>query len=249
MQVTSGWWASFRKCHLQLTVCSASQLAYARAITEDPEVINPYYDLLEETLVKNDLMDKPTQIFNCDESGFPLDHKPGKVIGLKGQKSLNLTTSGDKAQVTVLACANASGYVMPPMVIYDRKRLRPELYQGEISGNSYGLSEKGWIDGEIFEEWFEDHFLKFAPAQRPLLLLDGHSSHYQPAVVRKAAASGVILFCLPPHVTHLAQPLDMTVFSPLKRAWHEECQLYMINNPGKVVTRFSFMSLFFESMA
>ena len=134
---------------------------------------------------------------------------------------------------------------MPPMVIYDRKRLRPELYQGEISGTSYGLSEKGWIDGEIFEEWFEDHFLKFAPAQRPLLLLlDGHSSHYQPAVVRKAAASGVILFCLPPHVTHLAQPLDKTVFSPLKRAWHEECQLYMINNPGKVVTRFSFMSLF-----
>lgn len=62
--------------------------------------------------------------------------------------------------------------------------------------------------------------------------------------MRKAAASGVILFCLPPHVTHLAQPLDKTVFSPLKRAWHEECQLYMANNPGKVVSRSSFMSPF-----
>ena len=57
--------------------------------------------------MKNDLIDKPAQIFNCDESGFPLDHKPRKVIGLKGQKSLNLTTSGEKAQITVLACANA----------------------------------------------------------------------------------------------------------------------------------------------
>ena len=51
--------------------------------------------------MKNNLMDKPGQIFNCDELGFPLDHKPGKVIGLKGQKSVNLTTSGDKAQITI----------------------------------------------------------------------------------------------------------------------------------------------------
>ena len=101
------------------------------------------------------------------------------------------------------------------------------------------------IDSQLFEEWFEGHFLRHAPPQRSLLLLlDGYSSHYQPAVVRKAATSEVILFCLPPHVTHLAQPLDKTVFSPLKTTWHEECQLYTINNPGRVVTRFNFMSLF-----
>ena len=85
VQVTSGWWESFRKRPPQLTLCTVSQLAYARAVAQDPEVISAYYDLLEETLVKNDLMDKPAQIFNCDESGFPLDHKPGKVNGLKGQ--------------------------------------------------------------------------------------------------------------------------------------------------------------------
>ena len=61
--------------------------------------------------------------------------------------------------------------------------------------------------------------------------------------MRKAAASEVIRFCLPPHVTHLAQPLDKTV-SPLKIAWHEKCQLHIINNPGRFVTRFNFMSLF-----
>ena len=139
VKITSGWWASFRKCHPKLTLCSASQLAYARAVAQDPEVISAYYDL-EETLIRNNLMDKPGQIFNCDKSGFPLDHKPGKVIGLKGQKSLNLSTSGDKAQVTVLACVSATGYVMPPMVIFDRKQLKAELTQGEIPGTLYGLS-------------------------------------------------------------------------------------------------------------
>lgn len=63
VQVTSGWWGSFRKRHPQLTLRSGSQLAYARAVAQDPEVINAYFDLLEETLVKNGLIDKPAQFF------------------------------------------------------------------------------------------------------------------------------------------------------------------------------------------
>ena len=130
--------------------------------------------------------------------------KPEKVIALKGMRQINTHTSGEKAQITVLACASACGYVMPPMVIYDGKNLKQQ-----VSGTIYGLSDKGWIDTELFEQWFDHHFLHYAPPARPvLLLLDGHSSHYQPSVVRKAAANDVILFCLPPHTTHLAQLLD-----------------------------------------
>ena len=44
------------------------------------EVINKYFDRLEETLVENDLLEKPYQIFNCDESGFPLDRTAPKVV-------------------------------------------------------------------------------------------------------------------------------------------------------------------------
>ena len=44
---------------------------------------------------------------------------------------------------------------------------------------------------------------------RPLrLLLDGHSTHNQPEVVRLAREKKVIILCLPPHATHKAQPLD-----------------------------------------
>ena len=45
-------------------------------------------------------------------------------------------------------------------------------------------------------------FNDMAPSARPpLLLLDGHSSHYTPSVIRKAEEK-VILFCLPPHSSH-----------------------------------------------
>jgi len=41
----------------------------------DPEMVSGYFDLLEQTLVENDLKGKPGQIFNMDESGMSLDPK------------------------------------------------------------------------------------------------------------------------------------------------------------------------------
>lgn len=96
------------------------------------------------------------------------------------------------------------------------------------AGTSYGLSAKGWMTADIFEEWLEQHFLVHTPPARPLLLLlDGHSSHYSPDTIPIAAQSGVILFLLPPHTTHFLQPLDKTVFGPLKIYWREECRDFM----------------------
>ena len=67
-------------------------------------------------------------------------------------------------------------------------------------------------------------FLAYAPPVRPLLfLMDRHLSHFQPDLINQAAAEGVIMFCLPPHTTHLTQPRDKGCFGPLKAYWQEEC--------------------------
>ena len=111
----------------------------------------------------------------------------------------------------------------------------------------YGMGS-GWVDTELFEAWFYDLFLAYAPKARPLLLmLDGHVSHYQPELVRLAAKESIILFCLPPHCTHLAQPLDKGVFSPLKMYWHQECARFMENNPGELVTKRNYSVIFSQA--
>ena len=103
----------------------------------------------------------------------------------------------------------------------------------------------GWIDSELFIEWFERHFLLYVPAGRPILLmLDGHSSHYDPHFIRSAAEKGVSMFMLPPNTTHIAQPLDNTPFKCFKGCWDDECNTYMPENPGKVVTIYQFSELF-----
>ena len=95
----------------------AEPLSYARACANNPEVIGKYFDLLEDTLKANGLRQSPGQIFNCDEVGMPLVHKPPKVVSHVGQKHPYAVTSGNKAQITILACASASGYSIPPMTI------------------------------------------------------------------------------------------------------------------------------------
>ena len=145
----------------------------------------------------------------------------------------------------MVACASAAGFALPPMVIWDRQTLSPELTIGEVPGTVYGLSKKGWIDCELFDAWFINHFLRYAPTARPvLLMLDGHSSHYCPDIIRLAAKHQVILFALPPNTTHISQPLDKGCFSPLKEAWKQVCHNFLTANPGMVVTRYQFFKAF-----
>ena len=102
---------------------------------------------------------------------MPLNPEPPKIIAGKNQKHPVATTSGEKSQITVVSCCNTGGYVIPPMVIFDRKVLKPELTLGVVPGTMYGLSRNGWIDSDLFEQWFLHHFLAYAPPVHPLLLI------------------------------------------------------------------------------
>ena len=77
--------------------------------------------------------------------------------------------------------------------------------------------------------------------------MDGHSSHYYPQTIYKAAEDKVVLFVLPPNTTHITQPLDKGCFGPLKMKWIEVCHEYVKSNPGKVVTRFVFSKLLHQA--
>ena len=116
--VTDGWWASFRRRHGSLTLRTAEPLFYARAVASNPEVLDNYYNLLEQTLTDNGLLDKPCQIFNIDETGMPLDPSPTKVVVVKGTKHPTSVTTGNKAHITVVSCCSAAGYVWPPTYGY-----------------------------------------------------------------------------------------------------------------------------------
>ena len=69
---------------------------------------------------------------------------------------------------------------------------------------------------EAFYTWFKNIFLKNCPAERPLLVtVDGHETHTSIPVIDLAISGNITLLTLPPHTTHVLQPLDNITFNEL----------------------------------
>ena len=248
VSVTHGWWKGFCHRHPSIVLRTPAHLSIARAKATDPEVFSHYFDLLESTLCEHDLLDKPSQLFNMDKTGVPLNPDLLKAFLKRGTKNPVSVSSGDKSQMTVVGCVSAAGYCIPPMIILDRKTLHPDMTIGELPGTTYmACPQKGWIDQELFKMWFEGDFLWYAPPIRPLILLmDGHSAHFCPDTIRMAAEQQVVLFTFPPNTTHVSQPLDKGCFGPLKIEWKKICHDNLVKE-GQVVTRYTFSRLFSEA--
>ncbi len=154
VKVTSGWWESFKRRHKnEVSLRKAEPISYARLVANDPDIINNYFDYLEDTLQENDLLDKPCQIFNFDESGFALSPASPKVV-VKGAKHPYTVNSGTKAQITVLSCCSAGGTNIPPLIVLATKTLNPKMAIGEVPGTVYSSSDNGWMTTGILDEWF-----------------------------------------------------------------------------------------------
>ena len=80
-----------------------------------------------------------------------------------------------------------------------------------------------------------------------LLLLDGHSSHFELSSIEMAVENQVSILCLPPHTTHESQPMDSSVFGPLKKNWTAICHDFQLQNPRAVITKYNFSKLFAQA--
>ena len=157
------------------------------------------------------------QVFNCDETGVTIVFKPNKVVAELGKRHVYALSADEKGEThTVLSCVSATGFTVPPMMIYPRKTcVRDKLKEGAYPNTLFVSSESGWVNAELFVKWFE-FFLKCIPPMRPVLLIqDGHSSHISIELIEMARENHVCLLCLPAHTSHILQPLDVGVFNPI----------------------------------
>ena len=235
--ISDGWWKKFLSRHPSLSLRSGDATGHVRMKATSRENMTHYFNLLDDILEECEFKDHPERIYNMDECGMPLDPKPPKVLAQKGQRKVRYRCAGNKGQITVLGCCSGTGQAIPPFVIFDAKQLNYLWTRGEVPGTRYGLSDTGWTNKSLFGGWLVEHFLIHAVQGRPLLLVDGHSSHYDPETIRLAKEHNVVIFCLPPHTTHEAQLLDLSFFGPLKTNWGHVCHDFYQSAPGRVVTK------------
>ena len=94
-------------------------------------------------------------------------------------------------------------------MIYPRIRMSEGSKTGAVPGTLFGCSKSGWVNQDLYLEWFR---FSIPSAQPVLLIKDGHSSHISLEVIELAQENDVHLLCLPSHMSHLLQPLDVGVF-------------------------------------
>ena len=244
VNLSNGWWYNFKKSNPNLSLRSGDSTSTVRMNAVNPENVNTYFDLLEDIFDQFDFYSYPETIYNMDEKGMPLEPRPPKIVARKGQKKIRYQTSGQKQQITVIGCGNATGQAIPPFVIFAAKQVNYLWTKNEVPGTRFAVSDKGWIDQELFYRFLTEHFMANVVSRRPiLLLLDGHSTHFELRSLQFAKENNII-FCLPPHTTHVCQPLDCSLFKPLKEHSRQECHKFYQKNPGSVISKFNFCKIF-----
>ncbi|KAM0708863.1 hypothetical protein Q7P35_002899 [Cladosporium inversicolor] len=91
----------------------------------------------------------------------------------------------------------------------------------------FSTSTSGWTSDNHAYEWLTTLFepeTQRNDGKRRLLLLDGHGSHLTARFIAFCIDKSIDLVVLPPHTSHILQPLDIGIFSPVKRALSAEIE-------------------------
>src|SRR5450432_141349 len=101
-----------------------------------------------------------------------------------------------------------------------------------------GVSANGWTNDKLGLIWLQNVFEKHtAPRTKGvyrLLILDGHGSHGTPEFDLFAKEHSIITLCMPPHSSHLLQPLDVGCFAVLKRLYRQQVQNLIRNGVSHI---------------
>ena len=119
-----------------------------------------------------------------DETGFQMGvTSTAKVIcGLETRDShVNSIQPGNREWITIIIAINASGFVLPPHIIFAGKKHRSQWYSAIPKEYRISMSGNGWKNDGLGFEWlqemYETHTASQTAGRYCLLLLDGHSSH------------------------------------------------------------------------
>ncbi|XP_068742122.1 uncharacterized protein [Montipora capricornis] len=199
-------------------------------------------------LREHGLVNHPAQIWNCDETGFDLQGKAGKVLGPAAPKSQPYrVVTGTKEHITVLPCFNAAGQWIPPYFLFSGKYVpnTHNLLDGGVPGSAFSMTEKGYMDAATFYMWLANHFIPNLPSPRPVVLLvDSADAHIDLQTFELAKENQVHIFALLKNATHLVQPADVGLFGSMKQTWYKNVRLFSKKHPNTDITKKNFCSVF-----
>ena len=231
LSVGKNWVTNFVKRYPTLASRFSRRYNYERAKCEDPKIIGEWFNLVQKTIIQFGI--DPDDVYNFDETGFAMGlTATARVITRSeyyGRRSL--LQPGNREWVTAIECINTAGWALPPCIIFKGKIFLESWFQGLPSDWRFEVSPNGWTSDEIGLRWLQKLFIPTTSSRTKgvyrLLVLDGHGSHLTPKFDEICEQNKIIPICMPPHSSHLLQPLDIGCFAVVKRSYGRLVEMKM----------------------
>ena len=216
------WSQRFRERHEEIASIWTRQIDSARHNGVNRDVVTRWFAAVTELFIENEY--SPDRIFNVDESGFAVGASQSSrvLVNIRENTSWKVI-NGRQEWITAIECVNAAGAAIPPLLIFKAKYTNTAWIPANTPPNwRFSTSTSGWTSNSHAYEWLTAHFEPYTrptdPNLRRLLILDGHGSHITASFIAGCINYNIDLLVLPPHTSHILQPLDISLFAPLKRA-------------------------------
>ena len=249
--VGKNWASNFVRRRPELKTVFSRKYDYSRALCEDTKLIQGWFSLIHNTIAKYGIADM--DIYNFDETGFMMGQiTPTMVVTSSDRKGKpKLAQPGNREWVTVIQGVNSQGWTVPPFIIVKGKYHLSSQYENSLllKYQVIAVSNNGWTTNELTADWIQ-HFNKYTKDRKTgvyrLLVLDGHESHHSDAFEQYCKDNKIITLCMPPHSSHILQPLDVACFAPLKKVYSGQIE-NLVRAQISHITKEDFFLAFFKA--
>jgi hypothetical protein len=223
--VGKNWVDNFVKRTPELRKRWSRPYDYQRAACEDPAAIQRWFDLIQETKQKYGIVDD--DVHNFDETGFMMGKISAQMVitGSEAAGRKKVIQLGSCEWVTIIQGVSAAGYLLLPFVIFAGSVLINTWFEDLPRDWILEVSPNGWTNNQLALAWlehFDTHTKRHTVGGYRLLIIDGHESHSSLEFQDLCKEKNIILRYMPPHSSHLLQPLDVGCFAPLKRRYGDQ---------------------------
>ncbi|XP_018308648.1 uncharacterized protein [Mycetomoellerius zeteki] len=233
------WYRCFLKRNDNLPIRSPQATNLSRVMSFNEHNVNLFFTNLKT--VCNRLKVKPSDIWNMDEIGISTVHIPDRVIVRREMKQLGKLISTERgALVTIAVAVSAIGNMVPPFFIFPKDHYVDHFIQEGPLGSAGDVNPLGWMKEEHFIKYCQHFFRYVGPSKEKLvlLLLDNHESHLSIEALDYLKENGIIVLSFPHRCSHMLQPLDRSVYGPLKKYVNTACDNWLARNPGKSLSMY-----------
>lgn len=172
-------------------------------------------------------------VVNADETGFQILPNSIKTWAYKGTKNISInTTDSTKERISVMASITANYCKIPLFIIGQGNSLEEAEEQvGELQKeNKLSYSSKSYMTTNCFLEYLDFLRKQFNENIKIHLIIDSYSTHTPQKVKNKAQELNIQLYYIPSGLTDMLQPLDISVFAPLKSITNGKIGQFLFGN-------------------